>query len=190
MEKLYNGRVKLNENIYGLEIIIPTKKNWFFIIFNGAWLVGWVVGEMIGITFLTLTIFIRELSFILSILFWLCLWTLIGFFTLKLLLWNAIGKEIITFRKESFMIRKKGLLFSKPKNYDTHEVKNIKIQEEESTSNKFLLSRNLAFYHTNGTIRFNYGSQNVKFGDGIDESEAHFILEKLKAKKILTDENF
>jgi len=49
MEKPYNGRAIINEGSYGLGITIPTKKNWFLIIFLGAWLCGWVSGEISAI---------------------------------------------------------------------------------------------------------------------------------------------
>ncbi|KOY86700.1 hypothetical protein AD998_11580 [bacterium 336/3] len=191
MEKPYNGRAIIHENSYELEIIIPIKKNWFLIIFFGAWLCsGWVIGEMIGIIFFILTVFIKELYFNLFILFWLCFWTVSGFFIFKIFLWNAFGKEVFTFKKGTLTIRKKGLLLSQPKIYNIQEVKKIRVEQEESTSDKLLYRKNLIFSHTNGTIRFSYGLQDVKFGDGIDEAEAYFILEKLKSKKILTDENF
>jgi hypothetical protein len=41
MEKPYNGRAIINEGSYGLVITIPSKKNWFLIIFLEH---GFVVG--------------------------------------------------------------------------------------------------------------------------------------------------
>jgi len=40
MEKPYKGRAIIEDNITGLRIMIPSRKNWFVILFVGAWLGG------------------------------------------------------------------------------------------------------------------------------------------------------
>ena len=46
MEKPYKGRAIVEDKITGLRIIIPSRKNWFVILFVGAWLGGWLMGEI------------------------------------------------------------------------------------------------------------------------------------------------
>lgn len=40
-----------------------------------------------------------------------------------------------------------------------------------------------------GTLRFDYGLKTVRFGGGIDEAEANFIINKLKEKKFIGETN-
>src|SRR6201985_1450701 len=95
MEIPYKGRSPIQDNITDLQIIIPAKRNWFIILFLGAWLGGWFVGEVVA--------FRMEGGFFsgkgipnLFVLFWLIGWTVGGFFAFRISLWNLIGKEIIT----------------------------------------------------------------------------------------------
>lgn len=191
MERPYNGQAILNYTFNELEIIIPTKKNWFLIIFLGAWLGGWTIGEFFAIG--TLTGFmgggIGFANFFM--LFWLCGWSVGGFFAIKTFIWNLTGKEIITFGQGQLTISKKGSLLSKPKTYDLNHVKKLRAKEEENIYGGFWGGRNNfgGMNSSNGTMKFDYGLQTVKFASGIDEAEANFILEKLKAKKLITETN-
>ena len=45
IEKPTNGRARINQDFNSLNISIPSKKNWFIIIFMTAWMGGWVMGE-------------------------------------------------------------------------------------------------------------------------------------------------
>jgi len=191
MERPYNGHATFNETYNGLEVIIPTKKNWFIIIFLGAWLGGWTMGELLVIS--SLTGFLGgQMGFgNLFLLFWLCGWTTGGFFAFKTFLWNLKGKEVINFGQGYLSIEKKGMLFSKPKTYDLKEMKKIRVQEDNNDNGFWGGQRNnFGTFNSNGTLRFDYGLQTVKFASGIDEAEANYILNKLKASRILTDINF
>lgn len=191
MERPYNGQAILNDTFNELEITIPTKKNWFIIIFLGAWLGGWTMGELFAIGAL-IGLLGGNLGFAnFFLLFWLCGWTVGGFFAFKTFLWNLTGKEIITFGQGQLTIAKKGSLLSKPKTYDLNEVKKLRAKEEENLYGAFWGRRNnfSSINSSSGTIRFDYGLQTVKFAGGIDEAEAIFILDKLKTKRLITEAN-
>ena len=49
MERPYKGRATIQDNITDLQIIIPAKRNWFIILFIGAWLGGWLFGEIMAL---------------------------------------------------------------------------------------------------------------------------------------------
>jgi hypothetical protein len=53
MEKPYNGRAIFQDNVTELQIVIPAKRNWFVIIFLGAWLCGWFMGESFALASVT-----------------------------------------------------------------------------------------------------------------------------------------
>ncbi|TWI80560.1 hypothetical protein IQ13_3238 [Lacibacter cauensis] len=192
MEKPYNGQAILNDTFNELEIIIPTKKNWLIIVFLGAWLGGWTMGEFLAIRMLIGSI-AESMGFVnLFLLFWLCGWTVGGFFALKTLLWNLIGKEIITVGEGRLTIVKMGSLLSKPKTYDLHAVKNLRVNEEgQQDYGAFFGGRNsfAGMTSSTGTIRFDYGFKTIKFASGIDEAEANFIIGKLKSKRLISETN-
>src|SRR5206468_7963371 len=122
---------------------------------------------------------------------WLTARTVGGFFALRAFLWNVSGKEIIAAGSNSIMIDKKGLLLFKPKEYDLREVKNIRVQEDALDSNGFFGRRNdFSAFNSGGTIRFDYGLQTVKFASGIDVAEARLIIDKLKERRLITDEHY
>lgn len=191
METPYNGQAILNDTLNGLEIIIPAKRNWVLIIFLGAWLGGWTIGESFAIgTLIGFSDY--DLGFAnLFMLFWLCGWTVAGFFVVKTLVWYLAGKEIITFGQGQFSIAKQGLLLSKPKIYDLKHVKKLRARKEETIYYGFEGVRNNlgAMSPSNGTLQFDYGMKTVKFANDIDEAEANFIIDKLKVKSLITEGN-
>lgn len=191
MEGLYSGRAILNETFNELEIIIPAKKNWFAIIFLGAWLGGWAIGEIFA-TGALISMIGEGIEFpVFFIFFWLCGWTVGGFLAIKTFIWNLIGKELISFAQGQLTIAKKGSLFSKSITFEINNIKKIRAQEVEIPFGSRNGGRTSfgGLNGSNGTIRFDYGLKTVKFADGIDEAEANFILEKLKIKKIISKEN-
>ncbi len=50
IEKPYEGRAKVNFDGLSLLIKIPSKKNWFIILFLAAWIGGWFMGETSAIS--------------------------------------------------------------------------------------------------------------------------------------------
>jgi hypothetical protein len=191
MEEPYQGRAILNYTLNQLEITIPAQKNWFAILFLCAWLCGWAMGEFFAISSIT-GFFGNDLGYAtIFMLVWLCGWTIGGFLAIKKLIWNLLGKEIITCGQGELTIKRQGEILSRPKTYDLFEVKKLRVQESALASGGFYRGsrksskRNLSY----GTIRFDYGLKTVMFGYNLDEAEANFILEELKANKLITQAN-
>ena len=191
MERPYKGRATIQDNITDLQIIIPAKRNWFIILFIGAWLGGWLIGEFFALGMVT-GLFGGKSPANLFILFWLIGWTVGGFFAFRMFLWNLIGKEIIIIGQGILTVDKKGALLFKAKTYDLNEVKNIRAQDDNlGVGGPFgIRPSGFGAFKAGGTIRFDYGLQTVRFAGGIDEAEAKFILEKLKDRHLLTDRNY
>jgi hypothetical protein len=193
MEKPYNGRAVLHESPGELEIVIPTEKKWSAILFLGVWLFGWAVGEVYGIDMLIGQLG-RELeasSIFVSI--WLVLWTVGGITVIRALLWSLLGEETITIGQGQLSIFKKGDLFAKTKTYDLREAKKFRaneirlpVKKEENQIGHI----NFGTMEAIGTICFNYGLHTVRFADSLPEVEANYILDKLKAMRILDQGHF
>jgi len=187
MEQPYKGRAVIIDNVIDLQIIIPAKKNWLLIIFLGGWLGGWFLGETFAIV--AVIGILRGNPASLFILFWLIAWTAGGLFALRAFLWLLRGKEVITVEQGTLNICKKGALFFNPKTYDLKEVKNIRIQENVYGDGGWQRN-NSGVLGSGGTIKFEYGLRSVRFANDIDEAEAKFIIDKLKEKHFLTEQNF
>jgi len=187
MELPYAGRATIDDNFNTLDISIPSKKNWFIIIFLSFWMCIWLV----SIVAIPLTLFTDDSKTPIPFVFvslWLCGWTVGGFFVFRTLLWNAIGKEVITISQGIMTIDRKGVIFYKAKSYDLSEARNFRVQEDPATS---IMPYGMSPLRTwrmgnTGTIRFDYGMKTVKFGEGVDEAEGSYLLEKLRAKKLIS----
>ena len=185
MESPYIGRAIIDERFDGVKISIPVKRNWFLIIFLSFWLCGWLAGE----------IFASKSAFGLGgagvadafLLIWLVGWSVGGFFAVRTWLWNLIGNEIILAEQGVLTIDKKGVLFYQPKTYDLNEAKNFRAEETYMENSFFGSKRTTNFWNmdSNGTIKFDYGLQTIKFGNNLYEAEANYILQKLRSKKII-----
>lgn len=180
IEKPYEGRSIVNFDGIKLEIKIPSRKNWFIIIFLSVWMAGWFMGESFAINELFSGGNIGSDAFLL---FWLAGWTVGGFFAITILLWSLFGQETLEIERGIFKISK-GIsefkLYSK--SYDSNSIKNFELNPEPAGMNSiFGHKKNMGDYFgfTGGKIRFDYGMKTIKFGSGIDEAEARYLIEEI-----------
>ncbi|SDR95504.1 hypothetical protein SAMN05216490_0268 [Mucilaginibacter mallensis] len=184
MEIPYTGRATIDEDFGGIEITIPTKKNWFIILFLSFWLCGWLAGE----------IFVSATAFGFwgrgpapFLIIWLCGWTVGGFFALRTFWWMLMGKEVISAGQGALTIDKKGVFLYRLKTYDLRETKDFRAREDYFATGPFGFGRSNIFnLDKKGTIKFDYGMQTIMFGEALDEAEANFILQKLRDKKLIS----
>ena len=187
MEIPYAGRAIINDNITSLEIVIPVKRIWVVIIFFCFWLTGWLAGEVLAIWEVLSTAGGDSVNSF--ILIWLAGWTVGGFVVFKILLWNLMGKEILTFEQGQLTINRVGSLFFKPKVYDLNEVKNIRILQNLNNYPQWGRRNSFGPFDIGGTIAFDYGLKTIKFGAKLEEPEAKHILQLLRNKKFIKDSN-
>ena len=122
---------------------------------------------------------------------WLIGWTLGGFYAIKTLIWMIFGKEIITFSTGQFSINRSGALLEKIKTYDLNEAKDFRINATEDENGiSFGGNTRRRSVIEPSVIHFDYGLKTLKFGIGIDEAEAKFLLTQLKQKGFLTQKHF
>ena len=116
IEKPYKGRSKVNFDGIKLQIIIPSRKNWFNILFLAVWMGGWYMGESSVINELFSS---DNNGFNSFMLLWLVGWTIGGLFAITILLWSLFGQETIQIDQGVFSVSKGildiGLI---KKNYD------------------------------------------------------------------------
>jgi hypothetical protein len=182
------GRSKIKKNGSALTIQIPSRKNWFIIIFLGVWLGGWVMGESFALG----SLFLSDVPLFANgfILVWLTAWTIGGFFAITIFFWQLVGKEVIAIDNQILTISKYIFHFHRGKNYDIKYINNLEIN---SQTMNYMFGANYAnnfFGMTGGSLKFDYGMKTIKFAGSIDEAEARMILENFKQNPNFSEKNF
>lgn len=174
-----NGRAQLEYTGLGLRIMIPTKKNWFAILFLPCWLVGWLFGE-VEVSALLITGKSGEQT--LFLVFWLLLWTLGGGFALLALLWQLAGKQVIMLQPGFLSVENKIFQWGTKKTYDLSLIKNVRLAYGSKNS-IFSASWGMEYWgFGKGHIAFNYGMKTINIAPFIDEPEAQYLIGKLNEK--------
>jgi hypothetical protein len=173
-------------------ITIPSRKNLSAIFFSCMILIPWGSVEwgtlriIIGGVRSTITQ-IGSLSGLLGdlalgwaiLIFWWCLWTVAGILPLYPLFWNLVGKEVIDINPNSLIVARKIFSFSRPKEYDSTHIKDLRISQPVYSS-RFLWGGPSIFSIFwgigEGIIAFDYGAKTYRFGSGLDEAEAKMIV--------------
>jgi len=159
-----------------LEITIPVRTNWFVACFLGAWLTGWLVGEVtVPITMVTNA----QKAPLPFMIFWLTAWTVGGGFAIMVFLWQILGREIIRVENNSIMTKRAIGPWGRAHEFDREHVKNLRV--DPHGINFFDSASALKFWGLGGgLIAFDYGSKTFRFGRGIDEPEARRIIELME----------
>jgi len=192
MELPHQGRTTIIEDFDGVELITPARKNTALIAFLSLWLCGWLFGEvMVSYSLITGNLLGAPDKFMLV---WICGWTVGGAIAIRVFWWMIFGKEIVKAGQGTITITKKGAFFIKPKTYDIREAKNFRIQYTSNGDGNLWgdnrAKGNALKIADAGTIRFDYGMETIKFAEDVNETEAAYLLKKLRDKKTLTDKNF
>lgn len=186
IEKPYTGRVKIYRNGDTIEITVPSRKRWFWIIFLTAWLGFWVMGESSTLqevfdenTDTTVRYFL---------IFWLVGWTLGGLAVIYNLLWFMAGEEIITVNTEVLKLGKQIFGLGPVKSYQIADIKQMTVIP---TGDKDLWE-NISEHRLirSGLIQFDYGLKTIKFGGEFDLAEARQLVEIFKRSNNFTAANF
>lgn len=170
-----NGRAKIEKTFNGINIIIPSKKNWFALLFGIVWLGGWFAGilsaleEIFSSTSNSVPIFF--------LVFWLIGWTMVGLGLTAMLLWGYFGQErFITYRNEVFFEK---IVFGEGKKdrLNASEIKNFRT---EPVSYGWFNGGQAFWGLGAGKIKFDYGLKTYSFGLAVDDAEATYIVKLLK----------
>ncbi len=189
MELPYQGRAIIEDNFDSVRITIPSRKNYFIILFMCAWLCGWFLGEASAIREILSA---KNKGADLFMIFWLVGWTIGGLFALKTICWQLLGKECIEVGKGVLIMKRQGDPFSKTTFYDLNLCNSFRVQNDQINAGfgRYNAFRSLNGINNTGTIAFDYGMKTIRFGESIDEAEGKYLLNLLSKKKILADKNF
>jgi len=178
MKTLKNGRATITKNFNGVNISIPSKKNWFVLLFATVWMGGWAFG------------FSSALSVLLDnppggvdlfMLVWLTGWTIGGISIVGLLCWGYFGREEIQIQNNQVNFIRSILGLGITKELIKHEVKNIRFNEVPVSN--LSTRNNWALWGIGpGKIKMDYGMKTFSFGLALDDAEANYIIELMEVQ--------
>jgi len=117
---------------------------------------------------------------------WLIAWTFGGGFAIYIVLWSICGREVVILRADSLAIRKEVFGVGRSHEYEIGSVRRLRVAA--ATYNPFDFKSGLQFWGLGGgVIAFDYGAGTVRFGSGIEEGEAHDIVEQLSSRHRFAD---
>jgi hypothetical protein len=170
-----------------MEIIIPAKKDTFVPLFLACAFVGFIAFEFVDPKqiFHSATgqpdaeMMLRYTAGASGI-----------FLACGLWLWYLSGKEVITFSTGEVTILKERTI-TKAKTYNLREACNFRAAAVKAPDIRSIRPR----YHrlpkpwqiaNSGTLQFDYGGKIIAFGNELDRAEGEYILERLRAKKLIS----
>ena len=179
MQPLPLGRARITETSDLLTIEIPSRKEWFMVIFLTLWLSFWLFGvASIVPTMLSNTSF-RSGPSMMFLVVW--LFGFVGGGAYGLYIWVKLifGIEISEFSSKSISIGEKILFHERGQSFESNSI--LRLRELPVPEPTWFDQR----YHWTGggaSLGFDYGSRTVRFGRGIDEAEATQLLERIVSK--------
>lgn len=177
---IHNGKAKI-VNLPGMvEIRVPSKKNWFILLFGLVWLGGWAMGLTNVLKTFVDTQMLSDADWF--ILFWLMGWTLGGLAIIFVLLWGFFGREKIILSNNQATLRKTILGIGMKKSFPVQDVTNFRY--EPVVANRFG-NNGFSFWGLGpGKVKFDYGFKSYSLGLALDEPEARHIADLLNEQVI------
>jgi hypothetical protein len=174
-----DSRLSITDTLEGLRIVIPYPRSWFVICVLGFWICGWAVAEVM----VPMQLYQGDAppegeGFMLA---WFGVWTLGGAFAIYALLWQVMGKEILTVHGQTFTTRRDVGGFGFAKEYDLLQMKGLRV--EPPRFNPIDVSSSLQLWGVGGgVIVFDYGAKSHRFGIGLDEASAKQVVTAIKKR--------
>lgn len=170
MEKPEGLKSKIS-NQENLTIVTPNSKS-FILIFFLSIISFQMFSGMVGL------IVSKDKPPVIALIFMLLIFGTIFFFAFREVLWQIIGKSIITVSNETLTIKKKGSYFFKEKVYDIKEIENLSLHNNSASIGPLAMLQLLKVIDST-KVTFAYGFKTVKLLSGIDPTESNYIIDLL-----------
>jgi hypothetical protein len=160
-------------------IVIPSRKQWFHILFLAFWLVGWFIGWTSAATEL-ITYPSGADGFLVV---WLIGWTAGGVYAVTTLLWMLLGQDRVEITHDLFHVRRQIAGIGRTQSFDIIAISDLRVtQYPAQPSYSWGRQRNTlsTVWKLDGPITFDYGAKTYHFGDGVDEAEAKQIVTRIQ----------
>lgn len=173
------SRAVFRDSPEGLAVIIPATRSLLMLFFVGLWMVGWGIGAGMVLRQLLGETTLHFGSVFLAL--WLAGWTVGGAAAVRAWLWTAFGKERIVLRPATLSIKRDVLGVGRERRYDLPLVSNLHIVPARRGA-RDRSSRPESPDVDRVGLAFDYGAETVHFAGGLDEAEAAYVIERLKAR--------
>ncbi|NYE60837.1 hypothetical protein FHW58_001989 [Duganella sp. 1224] len=171
------ARFQAESTIDGFRVVIPASRNWFSILFFGAWLCGWAVGETRVAGQLLDPVNKPATAFSL---FWLICWTLGGIYVFGSILWQFAGREVLTANSLALTYRIEMFGVGVNRSYSASDIKNLRTTEYAVAPNWSQRGTFPPLFGSGrGLIAFDYGTRTIRIGSSLEEAEAKALLTSL-----------
>jgi hypothetical protein len=162
----------------GVRVTVPAPRNWFVILFLGAWFFGWIFGEAFAGAELLHPQAKTPLAFLG---FWLLAWTAGGAVALSTLLWQLAGREVLTVRSGLFVHRVEAFGMGRTRSFDATQVRRLRAAE---WGNSIFTNQRSWFPPVAGAgygpLVFDYGARTYRFAPSLDTAEAEMLAKELR----------
>jgi len=172
-------RATLEETPQGLQVIIPAKRNLLTTLFLGFWLCGWAMGEiMVPVAFFRGDVDPGAMLFVIA---WLAIWTIGGGVAFYVFFWQIAGHERVLLTPSSLSIKREVFGVGRTREYLLTHLRNLRVSPPNF--NPFDFRAGLQFWGIGGgPITFDHGAATIRFGAGLEESEARSVVEQLRSR--------
>ena len=166
-------RTAVSDGPEGLSFVIPSRRQWFAMVFLPFWLVGWCFGEVFAIGAL-----VSGRGPSLFLLAWLTLWTVGGAFAALAWLWMLSGRERVVLTPSLLVHRYELLGLSRSREYDISNVQNLRVSPE--SFNPWNMGGGLRMWgFGGGVVAFDYGAKTIRVAASVDEAEGRTIVSRI-----------
>jgi hypothetical protein len=174
MGRAIGPRIQVVNNPLGITAYIKTRRRVFPYFFLPVWLAFWTLG---GITAISLIATGQASPFLFL---WLCGWLVGEVFATVSWLWNAFGREVVEIAGGSFVYRRELLGYSLTrKGYPVNSLSNLRASGFFSNFGSYNFSM-AQWGFTGGTAAVDQGYTTIRFGNGLEETEANALAEALQ----------
>lgn len=180
---IYKGNIKYKQDDKHLSIRIPMKRSFKTITLLFLATLAWSVALFFGIyLFLKINSFWVKSILILGFLSW----TVVGLIGSSIFMWMFFGRERIVLTQEYLITEKPLVFFYRRSFYITHEVHNIKVDNEI-----YNINRNGSWLEKKRIVlKFDTKTKTSIFARNIDMKDAEFVLFLLAKSKFLNENQF
>jgi hypothetical protein len=184
MDVLLQGpRYTLEHTADGIQTVIPSRKNWFLILFFSVWLCGWFVGESTAIAQLLGHPFSGKAQPAGFLGIWLLFWTFGGIAVFATLIWQFAGREMIALSSMTLTHRVEAFGLGRTRTYRASEIHELRASINAFSGYGRSGRAGMPFgVGGAGSLVFDYGARTIRMAAGLDEAEARMLVKEFSTR--------
>lgn len=171
------SRIQVVHEAGRLLVTIPTARSWVAVPFLTLWLCGWAMGEGFAIRQILSGRTPGPAQAFLAV--WLLGWTVGGGAALLALLWNLVGREVITVDGRTLAVRRVIGTFGPSREYDLASITNLRAEPGPFGGLRATSSLPTSRF---GAIAFDYGARTHRFGVALEGEDVTKLIDAVRER--------